>query len=255
MKKIFVTTSWDDGHKLDLKLAALLDKYGLKGTFYISRNYFGKESLEEDEIRRLSQKHEIGGHTLNHPDLTKISLADAKKEIEEGKMWLENIVGKKVETFCYPGGFYNEEVAALVKNAGFISARTVKKFEIKKPAERFLAGTTIHWYPFPFRKKDASRYLWRDLLRPIREGWGGLRNIGLPFSKYAGLEKMSRAVFDAALSRGDYFHLWGHSWEIEKYGLWSELEEFLKYISRRSDCLYVTNGELIKQRNGNLDKI
>ena len=30
-----VTTSWDDGNKLDLKLAALLDKYGLVGTFYI----------------------------------------------------------------------------------------------------------------------------------------------------------------------------------------------------------------------------
>ncbi len=35
MKKI-VTTSWDDGHKLDLKLAHLLQKYNMPATFYVS---------------------------------------------------------------------------------------------------------------------------------------------------------------------------------------------------------------------------
>jgi len=37
MKKVIVTTSWDDGHLLDLRLAQLLQDAGLKGTFYISR--------------------------------------------------------------------------------------------------------------------------------------------------------------------------------------------------------------------------
>ena len=47
MKKTIVTTSWDDGHKLDLKLAALLKKYNIKGTFYISPhdNEFSKNEL------------------------------------------------------------------------------------------------------------------------------------------------------------------------------------------------------------------
>ena len=34
--KIYVTTSWDDGHSLDMKLYNLLEEYGLKGTFYIT---------------------------------------------------------------------------------------------------------------------------------------------------------------------------------------------------------------------------
>ena len=33
-----ITTSWDDGHPLDFKLAELLNKYNLKGTFYIPRS-------------------------------------------------------------------------------------------------------------------------------------------------------------------------------------------------------------------------
>src|SRR5438477_127046 len=33
-----LTTSWDDGHVLDFKVADLLSKYDLTGTFYIPRN-------------------------------------------------------------------------------------------------------------------------------------------------------------------------------------------------------------------------
>ena len=32
---ILITTSWDDGHPLDLRLAELLHKYDVPATFYI----------------------------------------------------------------------------------------------------------------------------------------------------------------------------------------------------------------------------
>ena len=38
-KPFWITTSWDDGHTLDLRLADLLDKYDLRGTFYVARDY------------------------------------------------------------------------------------------------------------------------------------------------------------------------------------------------------------------------
>ena len=34
-EKTLATTSWVDGHKLEIRLVALLKKYGIKGTFYI----------------------------------------------------------------------------------------------------------------------------------------------------------------------------------------------------------------------------
>ena len=50
MKKIVVTTSWDDGHILDLKLSNLLTKYNIKGTFYLSPK--DREIKEKDRLLR-----------------------------------------------------------------------------------------------------------------------------------------------------------------------------------------------------------
>jgi len=76
-KKIIVTTSWDDGNVLDVRLAALLDKYGVKGTFYIAPNK--QNRLSNDEIIAISNKHEIGAHTMDHPLLTEISVGGSSK--------------------------------------------------------------------------------------------------------------------------------------------------------------------------------
>ena len=94
------TTSWDDGHKLDLKILDLLNKYNLKGIFYIPKNFVLK-NLSDEEIKLISQTQEIGAHSLTHPDLTKISLAEARQEICESKKWLENLLNKKINNFCY----------------------------------------------------------------------------------------------------------------------------------------------------------
>ncbi len=52
--------------------------------------------------------------------------------------------------------------------------------------------------------------------------------------------------FDYIAKNGGVFHLWGHSWSIEQYNLWPELEEVFKYITGKSDVLYFNNSELLK---------
>ena len=64
-----IVTSWDDGHPLDLRIAELLTRFGLTGTFYIARDYLD-ERITEAQIKALSCQHEIGAHTLTHPVLT-----------------------------------------------------------------------------------------------------------------------------------------------------------------------------------------
>ena len=70
MQKAIVTTSWDDGHPLDLKLAELLGKYNIPGTFYIPPENSERECLTPEGIHELSQYVDIGGHTLRHVCLT-----------------------------------------------------------------------------------------------------------------------------------------------------------------------------------------
>ena len=76
---MIITTSWDDGHVLDLRIATMLDRYNIKGTFYIAREYVDKRMTDE-QLRDLSQRHELGAHTLNHPTLTEIDDNISKNE-------------------------------------------------------------------------------------------------------------------------------------------------------------------------------
>src|SRR5258707_6882269 len=126
MKRTIVTTSWDDGHILDQKLAELLAKYNLPATFYISpetREIPPSERLTASQTSTLSQQFEIGAHTIHHPELTRIPLSQANVEIIESKHFLEDLLAKPVDMFCYPRGKYNAQVADMVAAAGFLGAR------------------------------------------------------------------------------------------------------------------------------------
>lgn len=218
MKKLIVTTSWDDGNELDMKLADLLAKYNIKGTFYPSPKH-KRFSLAEEDLKRLTQFQELGAHTMSHPHLTIKDTSEAKKEIITSKTYLEELLGREVKTFCYPYGEFNENIKNIVKEAGFLGARTVEDNVIDFPKDFFEFGTTLHVYPLSF--------------------WQKLR-----FFRWS---RLAKSLFERALKKGDVYHIWGHSWEIEKHGLWSELEEVLKYIASREDCIYLTNGEMLEK--------
>ena len=50
----YLTTSWDDGDALDARLADLLARYGVPGTFYVPRNCEGRVLLKRGELRQLA---------------------------------------------------------------------------------------------------------------------------------------------------------------------------------------------------------
>ena len=56
---VTITTSWDDGHQLDLRVAELLTKYRLHGTFYIPKAA-ENGTMKTAQIRELSRAFEIG---------------------------------------------------------------------------------------------------------------------------------------------------------------------------------------------------
>jgi peptidoglycan/xylan/chitin deacetylase (PgdA/CDA1 family) len=68
---------------------------------------------------------EVGGHTVTHPSLARVSLADARKEILGAAEAIRENLGEGVRSFCYPNGtpedFVGEQVP-LVQEAGFSCA-------------------------------------------------------------------------------------------------------------------------------------
>lgn len=223
MKKI-VTTSWDDGHKLDIKLAGLLQRYNIPATFYVSpadREFSKEDLLSAQEIQFLSENFEIGGHTLHHPNLTQVPLDRAVENIRAGRDMLERIVKKKLQSFAYPYGAYTAPIQKAVLNLGFRVARTTKRFSIEASREYDALPTTVQVYTHL-----------SDVIRLPRYGtiqW----------------QVLARYFFDQILESGGVFHLWGHSWEVDKCKEWKNLEAILEYLSNRTDVVYATNGELV----------
>src|ERR1700761_2379309 len=90
-----ITTSWDDGHTLDFRIAGLLEKYKLKGTFYIPKFNPQNEVLPEKDILALSSRFEIGGHTLTHVNLKNLPPRQQIREIHGCADWLKNVTRQK----------------------------------------------------------------------------------------------------------------------------------------------------------------
>jgi peptidoglycan/xylan/chitin deacetylase (PgdA/CDA1 family) len=232
--QITVTTSWDDGHVLDLKLAGLLKRYQLAGTFYISpenREINPSNRLTPDQIRGLSRDFEIGAHTLSHPRLPQVDDAAANHEIAGSKTALEAILNHPVTTFCYPGGAYTPAHLPMVEAAGYTYARTVERFKFSVGPNRFTAPTSLHayrhWSDLPAIARFAK-------FHPVRT-----------LSYLLNWDKLAMAMFDEQVRTGGIFHLWGHSWEVDQLGDWDRLERVLHHISQHQNVHYATNGELV----------
>lgn len=242
---LYITTSWDDGDVLDVRLGELLSQYGMRGTFYITKEY-REHRLSEDHIRDLAKRHEVGAHTLTHPDLRRLSREQKKQEIAGSKEWLENVIETEVAMFCYPSGFYDVQSGEVAREVGFCGARTTEAGRTTLGTDLFAIPTTLQVYPMPFRKIDSHTYWWGKIFEPLRQRSSLLRALGLRWWDMRSFESAACAAFDIALKKGGVFHLWGHSWEIEKYGMWDEFERVLRHITKHSGVQFVTNGELLK---------
>lgn len=237
-RKAWVTTSWDDGYPADLRLAELLDKYGVAATFYIPRRC-AHSVMNEKQIYELSRRFEIGAHTLDHVYLDGASDREAEAQIAGSRRWIEDVTGRKCQAFCFPGGKYRKHQIRVVQKAGFSVARTTELLSTARP--RRLAGllvlpTTVQAFPH-----HSSAYL-RNALRR-REvvqllGSGALFSTG----KWVGL---AERLLARVLRVGGVFHLWGHSWEIEEQQQWRQLERFLAFVAQNRDAThFVTNSAL-----------
>jgi glycosyltransferase involved in cell wall biosynthesis/peptidoglycan/xylan/chitin deacetylase (PgdA/CDA1 family) len=232
MKPVIVTTSWDDGHRLDLKLASLLKKYGIKATFYISpesREFPKAQRLTEADIRGLAKDFEIGAHTLTHPHLDRLDKADARREIVGSKKTLEKIIGQSVTSFCYPYGDYSAETKRLVREAGFHRARTVTRF-VTRSVDSFALGTSVD--TFDHRKDGLMSVLRLCGRRPWR------------VFRLRRWDNLAKEMFAQARQRGEVFHLWGHSHEIEAHHDWERLEALFQWLKEQPDVVFVSNADV-----------
>lgn len=220
--KVF-TLSYDDGVIQDRRLVELFNKYGVKCTFNLNFNHLGFKGykkyhdtpvnvskVEIDEISDLYKGHEIGGHSLNHPNLATIGTSQAMYEVIEDKIKLEKYTDYNLKMFAYPYGGFNLDVKEIIRLAGYKGARTtLSTHSFKLPDDTYELNPTCH-HNDPELMNLAKDFIEYDNYRPIM------------------------------------FYVWGHGYEFDDRNNWEVIENLIKYISEyKDDIWFTTNGELL----------
>jgi peptidoglycan/xylan/chitin deacetylase (PgdA/CDA1 family) len=121
-----VSLTWDDALADQQVAVDLLDAHGMHGTFYvISGRLGGTGNLSSSQIIEWQQQgHEIGGHTVNHLDLTTLAPDDVRRQVCNDRVALLGM-GLVVTSFAYPFGASNALSEQVADECGYNSARGV----------------------------------------------------------------------------------------------------------------------------------
>lgn len=216
--------SVDDGHPADLRMAHYLARHGIQATFYVPiHNMEGAPVLQGAQMRELAQAFEIGSHTHDHCFLSRLDDGQAQFQIAHGKSALEQILGRGVTGFCYPGGQYRPAHVKMVEAAGFDYARTIRNLHLGPGDGRFELATTCQFYAH-----GRAVYL-RNFIRGAQ--WQRRAPLLWASLRQAEWQGRLHAMLEHAQVHGGVFHLWLHSIDIERMAAWEALDGFLRHAA------------------------
>ena len=114
--KIAVTfdCAWNDSD-ID-QILDTLDKYSCKATFFVVGTWAEKYP---DALGKISERgHEIGNHSYNHADYTKLSASQITADLDKCDAVIANVTGEKPYLMRAPSGGYNDTVVTAVEKSG-----------------------------------------------------------------------------------------------------------------------------------------
>lgn len=104
-----VTITFDDGWEENpLTALPIMRQHGFKSNQFYATAYIEDPWGDTGLIRRfIDDGHEIGSHSITHPDLTTLTEAEVIRELEGSKRFLEDFLHISVRYFATPYGTYN----------------------------------------------------------------------------------------------------------------------------------------------------
>ena len=218
--KAFVVT-YDDGVLQDRPFVALLDRYGLKGTFNLNSGLMENEfewthengsvikRLSADSAATLYQGHEVAAHSLTHPYMEHLGDEELMIELQTDKANLERLFGREIKGFAVPFDYYSERIENCARRCGFAYVRLPEESRSLVPPE-----DTFNW-------KAGIFHLDRGLTDFV----------------------------DAFLSASDelaFCQIVGHSYDLDTENMWDAMEEIFRRVSADRQVLPMTTMELIR---------
>lgn len=213
--------TYDDGVTQDVRFVALLNRYGLKGTFnlnsQLAREGFVWTHENGMQVKRLPldkaminyRGHEIGSHTLVHPSLGDLPDAEIKRQMRSDKADLEATFGVEVKGFAVPFSYFGENCERIARQSGFEYAR-ISEFSLSyKPCAEY------------FRWKTGVYHIMPELV-PFVDGF------------FETDEELAVC------------QIVGHSYDLDALHLWDIMEDICRKVSKSTDVWSCTNLELVR---------
>jgi peptidoglycan/xylan/chitin deacetylase (PgdA/CDA1 family) len=145
--------------------------------------------VSEAELRRLPEPMvTIGSHGVSHAVFPSLTEASARRELVESREMLERSLQRKIESFSFPYGAFNEKSIDLCREAGYTRVYTTVPV-LASAQERFVTGRICadpsDWAG-EFRLKLLGAYRWlpyafwlkrrmRSALQRVGRGFGSGR--------------------------------------------------------------------------------
>ena len=221
-KRKALTFSYDDDVIFNKRLIEIFNKNGLKATFKLNSGYFSTVDedwgISQDTMVGLlkNSNHEIAVHGEHHLSMNEFDSATIVNDIIQDRKNFKKLLGKIVKGMAYSNGMgaMNDYSVEILKACGIKYARTTEStHDFNVPTDWLRLPATCH--------HSDSR------LMELAKTFVGTNEVE---NRWA--------------SRPLLFYIWGQAYEFAAQNNWEIIEEFAKYVSRRNDVWYATNGEI-----------
>lgn len=226
-----VTYTIDDAHPSDPEALDALDKYGIKGTLFLSTARPASSPLWPRLLKAIENGHEIGAHSRNHrctfpPTARFCDGAYADTEVIGARDdILKNTPQPYVWAWAYPCGLCADlpDIRSRLASAGYLVARTYPG----EAEDRHVVPDLQTWAQDPY----AADYT------QVVQKQGGIAKSGR--TDVAQLD----AKFDEVYQKGGIYSTVAHAMWIE-FGPNGFYERHMAHVGGRADIWYVPMGPL-----------
>lgn len=116
-KKIALSFDAAWGNEDTKKIMDILDKHKVHVTFFMTGGWV--ESYPDDVKMIAERGHDLGNHSQNHKQMSKLSLEECKQEIQSVHDKVKELTGKEMMLFRPPYGDYNDTLITATEECGY----------------------------------------------------------------------------------------------------------------------------------------
>lgn len=136
-----IVITFDDGYA-DFYTTAIpiLRRHDFTAVSYVVSGFIGRGGYMTagEVVSAQAAGFEIGSHTVDHVNLTKVSNDTLRYQLTASKETLERLLKRPVTSFCYPYGKYGPREADAVAAAGYQDATSTLGGSYRTMANRFI---------------------------------------------------------------------------------------------------------------------